>query len=168
MFQNGLLLMKESPPRGLFFIVRGTAMDNNAGELEEILSPLIENMGLSLVEITTGRHRGAVQVHIVLHKKGGIGLDDLTAAQKVIRPRLELEFSREDLSLEVSSPGITRTFRNPREYLVFDGSRVRILLNDEWISGVLAGSDSEFVRLEDINGEIQEYPVGNIRKAKRD
>ena len=93
-------------------------------ELENIILPLLEGLGLSLVEISIGRHKGDVKINLVLYKEVGIGLDDLTKAQKVLRPRLELEFDREELSMEISSPGMSRVIKSPREYRIFIGRRI--------------------------------------------
>ena len=84
-------------------------------DLEQIITKLAEGMGLSLVEMSVGRHRGEVKVNLVLYKAGGIGLDDLTLAQKVLRPRLELELGREDLSVEIAAPGTSRRSKDSRE-----------------------------------------------------
>lgn len=134
-------------------------------ELENIILPLLEGLGLSLVEISIGRHKGDVKINLVLYKEVGIGLDDLTKAQKVLRPRLELEFDREELSMEISSPGMSRVIKSPREYRIFIGRRIRILLDEEWIDGTLKGSDGENIRIEIENEEL-DIPVKRIRKAK--
>ena len=134
-------------------------------ELENIILPLLDGLGLSLVEISIGRHKGDVKINLVLYKEEGVGLDDLTKAQKVLRPRLELEFDREDLSLEISSPGMSRVIKNPREYRIFIGRRIRILLDEEWIDGTLKGSDDENISIEIENEEL-DIPVKRIRKAK--
>ncbi len=134
-------------------------------KLEEIISPLLEEMDLSIVEISIGRHRGDVKVNLVLFKEGGISLEDLTKAQKVIRPRLELEFDREDLSMEISSPGMSRVIKNPREYKIFVGSRMRLLIDEEWIEGTLKGSGEGSISFES-GKEVLDIPVNRIRKAK--
>ena len=134
-------------------------------ELENIILPLLDGLGLSLVEISIGRHKGDVKINLVLYKEEGVGLDDLTKAQKVLRPRLELEFDREDLSMEISSPGMSRVIKNPREYRIFIGRRIRILLDEEWIDGTLKGSDDENISIEIENEEL-DIPVKRIRKAK--
>jgi len=136
-------------------------------ELENIITPLLEGLDLSLVEMSVGRHRGDVKMNLVLYKKTGIGLDDLTKAQKLVRPRLELEFDREDLSVEISSPGMSRLIKNPSEYSIFTGRKIRILLDEEWIEGTLNGSNGETISIE-INNEEQKIPIERIRKAKLD
>jgi ribosome maturation factor RimP len=137
----------------------------NEQRLEEILTPLLNGMRLSLVEASVSRHKGDVKVNLVLYKQGGISLDDLTGAQKILRPRLELEYDREGLSMEISSPGLSRVVKSPKEYRIFKGRNFRLLLEEEWIDGVLRDSDENSVSFETA-GEILEIPVTRIRKAK--
>jgi ribosome maturation factor RimP len=134
-------------------------------DLEQIIDPLLESMGLNLVEMSIGRHRGDVTVNLVLYKKGGIGLDDLTRAQKLLRPRLELEFDRSGLSVEISSPGTSRVIKSPGEYRIFTGRKLRVLVGDDWVEGLLTASDGLTVSL-DVDGTVMDIPLDQIRKAR--
>jgi ribosome maturation factor RimP len=136
-------------------------------DLESIISPLLDGLSLSLVEMSIGRHRGDVKINLVLYKDNGIGLDDLTKAQKILRPRLELEFDRDNLSMEISSPGMSRLIKSPKEYRIFTGRKMRFLLDEEWIEGTLKSSNDEMVFIQIENEEL-EIPVKRIRKAKLD
>ena len=156
---------KEPALRSLFFgpaQMRDMETDNG---LEPILTPLLTGLGLSLVELSVARHRGDVKVNLVLFKHGGIGLEDLTRAQKVLRPRLELEFDRENLSVEISSPGTSRVIKHPREYHVFKGLQMSFLIDDEWTSGLLAEVEEGGLLVE-VNGRKESVPLDRIRKAK--
>ncbi|MCD6343846.1 MAG: hypothetical protein J7L76_08665 [Spirochaetaceae bacterium] len=134
-------------------------------QVKNIISPLLDGMGLSLVEISIGRQRGDVKVNLVLYKEGGISLDHLTAAQKVLRPRLELEYDRENLSIEISSPGLSRVIKSPQEYSIFTGRQFRLLLDEEWIDCILKEAGDDNILIE-IDKKITEIPIHNIRKAK--
>jgi ribosome maturation factor RimP len=136
-------------------------------EIENIITPILDGMGLSLVEVSIGRHRGDIKVNLVLYKKDGISLDDLTKAQKTLRPRLELVYDRDNLSLEISSPGLARNIKHPREYGVFSGRKVKLLLDENWIEGTLNGFNNGLILVE-IDNEILEIPVERVRKAKLD
>lgn len=141
-------------------------MDSSDG-LKNILKPLIEGMGLILVELSAGKHRGDIKLNLVLYKDGGISLDDLTSAQKTLRPRLELEYNRDKLSIEISSPGMSRVIKSPEEYSIFTGRGIRLLLGDDWINGTLSGADENEVILEH-DGRETRYAIADIRKAKLD
>lgn len=134
-------------------------------KLEDSLSEVINGMGLSLVEMSIGRHRGDVKVNLVLYKAGGIGLEDLTEAQKTLRPRLELFFDRERLSVEISSPGTSRTVKDSKEYEIFAGRRIKLLIDSDWIHGTVESADAGIVNLATDDG-IRGIPFSEIRKAK--
>jgi len=133
--------------------------------IHSIISPLLDSMGFSIVEYSLGRHKGDIRLNLVLYKEGGISLDDLTAAQKILRPRLELEYDRENLSIEISSPGISRLIKSPREYQIFTGRKFRLLIEDEWIEGTLKKAGEEHIVFE-TDSESAEIPINGIRKAK--
>ncbi len=141
-------------------------MDSNDG-LKNIILPLLTEMGLSLVDLSVGKHRGEVKINLVLYKESGIGLDDLTSAQKILRPRLELEYNRDGLSVEISSPGMGRVLKSELEYEIFIGRNIKLLNGDDWISGVLKGTENKNVILE-TDGQDSRYPISDIRKAKLD
>ena len=158
----------ESPHCGLFFLLFQTPCVRNMETEEQLLNiitPLLDGMGLSIVEMTTGRHRGDIKINLVLYKDGGISLEDLTSAQKILRPRLELDYERERLSIEISSPGLSRTIKSPREYGIFTGRRFRLLLEEQWIEGILKEAGEEKL-LFDSDNQIMEIPIHGIRKAK--
>jgi ribosome maturation factor RimP len=136
-------------------------------ELENILAPILDGMGISMVESSIGRHRGDIKVNLVLYKQDGIGLDDLTKAQKIIRPRLELEYDRDNLSLEISSPGLSRVIKRDREYGLFIGRSIRILHGEDWVNGILKAYDGKNIIIE-VDGKEVSYVVDEIRKAKLD
>ncbi len=140
---------------------------DSAEDLEKIISPLIEGMGMSIVDCSIGRHRGDVKINLVLYRQGGIGIDDLTRAQKVLRPRLELEYDRDSLSVEIASPGISRVIKNPREYGIFAGRSIRLLIDTEWIEGTLGGREGAEVLIKR-NGQDERFLLADIKKAKLD
>jgi ribosome maturation factor RimP len=136
-------------------------------DLENIITPLLGSLGLNLVEFSVGRHRGDVKINLVLYKIGGIGLDDLAKAQKILRPRLELEIDRGNLSVEISSPGLSRTIKSQSEYRIFAGRTIRLLVDEDWIEGTLMGSDDLSVKII-TDQEERSIPLAKIRKARLD
>ncbi len=151
--------------RSLFFGIKIMGMLVDDTELEDSLKEVIEGMGLSLVEMSVGRHRGDVKVNLVLYKAGGIGLDDLTEAQKTLRPRLELVFNREGLSVEISSPGTSRILKDSKEYGIFAGRRIKLLIDNDWIHGTIKSAGDEIVKLA-VDDGIRDIPFSGIQKAK--
>ncbi|MDR3174641.1 MAG: ribosome assembly cofactor RimP, partial [Treponema sp.] len=118
--------------------------------LIDTLEPVAGGLKLSVVEAVVSRHKGAVQVRIVVYKDGDISLDDCSAFHRAALPRLELAFSGQDLYVEVSSPGIERLIKDGAEFRHYLGRRIRCYRTDisDWFSGVLTAWDGEGIRLE--------------------
>ena len=131
--------------------------------------PIIDGMGFTPVDVTAGRSHQTTHVQIVVYRSGDLGVDDLASLARSIKSRLELVAGRQDIALTVTSPGTGRTIRSPREYSIFKGRGIRVLLTEEpdWISGVIAEFEQSVLLLR--NGdELRRIPVGTIRKARLD
>ena len=140
-------------------------IDRYQKDLEELLA----GVGLSLVELTVSRHRGSIQVRAVIYSAAGTGIDQCSRAHRLILPRLQVLLNEQDFHLEVASPGVDRWIRSEREYSVFVGRGVRILLREgnEWLLGRIHAADSSAVTIQGSFGErIVEY--GAIAKARLD
>jgi ribosome maturation factor RimP len=135
------------------------------GEIEPVLSA----MGYALVELSVGRRKGVTHVVVVLHRPGGVGVDQCAEVTKAIRPRLELLEGLADITLEVSSPGIERTLKDPAECSIFQGRGVRVLPAEggEWIGGVIEAFRDGTLVLRTPEG-VREFPPGAVRRARLD
>jgi len=133
-------------------------------KLEESIVEIVDRMAFALVEMSIEHRGGGLKVNLVLHKSGGINLDDLARAQEVLRPRLEIEFDREDLTVEITSPGLSRVMKHPREYEIFRGKQVRLLHEGRWIDGMLREADNWSVVIATESGELA-IPIKEIKKA---
>jgi ribosome maturation factor RimP len=133
------------------------------------IQPVLTAMGFALVELSVGRRKGASHVVVVLHRPGGVGVDQCTEASRAIQPRLELVEGLEDATLEVSSPGIERTMKDPSEYGIFVGRGVQVLPagGGEWIGGVIEAFRDGTLVLRTAEG-AREFPPGGVRKARLD
>jgi ribosome maturation factor RimP len=133
------------------------------------IEPVLAAMGYSLVELSVGRRTGVTHVVVVLHRPGGVGVDQCAEVTKAIRPRLELLEGLADITLEVSSPGIERTLKDPAEYGIFQGRGVRVLPAEggEWIGGVIEAFRDGTLVLRAPEG-VREFPPGAVRRAQLD
>lgn len=141
------------------------------------LSPFAEAMDMALVDV----HRNVkgpteVQVQIVvMMKEGDTSVDQLASFHRAVQPRLELEIGREILSMEVSSPGLQRSFKDFHEFHVFLGRRCRLysLSKSSWVEGDISLVTDDSVQLTDVlvidtNESLASavYPISDIQKAK--
>ncbi|MCX7031410.1 MAG: ribosome assembly cofactor RimP [Spirochaetes bacterium] len=133
------------------------------------IEPAISAMGYALVELSVGRRKGVSHVVVVLHRPGGVGVDDCAGVTRAIQPRLELVEGLENVSLEVSSPGIERTLKDPSEYGIFRGRGVQVLPAEgsEWIGGVIEAYRDGTLVLRTPEG-MREFPPGAVRRGRLD
>jgi ribosome maturation factor RimP len=137
--------------------------------LYDSLEPVIRGLGLELVELNLSRHRGAVQVRVVVYKKGVLGVDDCSRAHHALLPRLELAFSGRELYVEVSSPGIDRLIKDGAEFAFYLGRGIRCYRSDisDWSAGILESAGEQGLVLRGKDGPLSiAYEL--ITKAKLD
>jgi ribosome maturation factor RimP len=134
------------------------------------LEPVLHGMGLELVELRAKRVKETYHVVVTVFRAPSVGLEDCATAHRTILPRIEMLMDSRDVRVEVTSPGISRKIKSNREFHVFAGKGVRILLDDEdeWIGGVILGADEHAVRLELRGRAPRSVPYSKIRKAKLD
>ncbi|WP_319561260.1 ribosome maturation factor RimP [Marispirochaeta sp.] len=135
-------------------------------ELESTVD-IIQGMGFSVVEAQCRPVKGTLQVVIYIYRPEGVSLDDCTKVYRTVMPRLEVAMDSRDISLEVSSPGISRNIKFFREFVLFSGRRIKVLTegSSEWAQGELLRADDEEIVLAVGDGE-RRYGRTDIVKAK--
>jgi ribosome maturation factor RimP len=147
-------------------------------ELASLKAPLetiLQGLGLDLIELTVFRHKGrkgspgGVQVRLVVYRPGPLGLNDCSRAHHAVLPRLELAFPGQDLSMEVSSPGIDRLIKDGVEAAHYTGRGLRCYRTDiaDWQAGILESADETGIVLKGTEGTMR-LDYGIIAKAKLD
>lgn len=144
--------------------------DTIDGILKDAALKIVEKSGFNLVDFNLQRLSGKkLKAGVIVYGNGGISLDDCSSIHKVLFPRLEMLAADFDFYLEIASPGITRTFKNPEEYSIFAGSKVKILTfdDDDYIKGELVKFEDGIVTLKYKDEEL-EIKFDNIQKGKLD
>jgi ribosome maturation factor RimP len=96
-------------------------------ELEAMIRSVVEPDGIELVEVSFGREAGARVLRVTIDREGGLDLDTIGATSERISRRLDLEgFEPGPYSLEVSSPGLERPLKAPRDFIRRVGQRVKV------------------------------------------
>ncbi len=139
-------------------------------ELEKITEPL----NVRVIElITVGGKRG-LNIKAVIDKDGGVSINDCERITRLFNERLSIlsQIDSENYTLEVSSPGTQRVFKNRREYNLFKGRFVKVILEKPpaegagtVIQGILEGMNDGNVALS-VDGKVLTIPLDNIRKTK--
>ena len=115
--------------------------------LYEALNPVVQGLGMSIVELSVSKQRGKTQIRLTVTKKGVVGVGDCSRVHHAIVPRLELAFPGEDLYIEVASPGIDRTIKDASEFQLYIGRGIRCYRTDisDWTAGILQEADDPAV-----------------------
>jgi ribosome maturation factor RimP len=147
-------------------------LKERSGEAERLragLAPVIEGLGLSLVELEVVRSKGGVSVKAVVFKKDGVGINDCAASHRAFMPRLELFFGTDDIHVEVSSPGISRLFKEGADLIPFVGNPVKCWITgaSDWKQGILEGVSETSIIINGKDG-MEKIELEDIAKAKLD
>ena len=143
--------------------------DPEIASLRGPLETVLKGLGFTLIELTLARHRGSVQTRAVIYNGASIGTDDCTKIHRALMPRLELAFGRQDIYLEVSSPGIDRLIKDAQEFVHYKGRVVRCYRTDisDWTRGFLESVDENGIMIKTNEGP-QSLSFDIIAKAKLD
>lgn len=127
--------------------------------------------GLILVELIWRREPvGRVLRLIVDRPEGGVTLDECALVSRQASHLLDVEDPiAEPYHLEVSSPGLTRRLKTPRDFTVFAGRPARLVVRDgqgrtREIRGRLRGMQKDEV-LIDSGGRLRAHGLDSIVKA---
>lgn len=146
-------------------------MSVQVGELQELLTPVIEALGYELwgVELVArGRHS---LLRIYIDAEDGITVDDCALVSQHASGALDVADPIPGAyTLEVSSPGWDRPLFAPSQYRSYVGERVKLRLlrtiqGQRNCTGILQAADDEKVEIR-VSEEMQlVVPYAAIRKA---
>ena len=123
--------------------------------IEQTVAKALENDQVELVDLVIQNQGKKKLLQFFVDKIGGITLDDCGALTDKIDAVLEMENLIEGAYiLEVSSPGIDRVLRKPRDLVREQGKAVDVTLyapmdGKKNLTGVLTGFDGEKFTLDD-------------------
>jgi ribosome maturation factor RimP len=142
--------------------------------LEGLIQPYLAAQGVDLVDLEFIQpRRGRATLRLFVDRPGGIILDEIARVSRVVGELLDVHDPiRGSYTLEVSSPGLTRALKKPRDYERFTGRLVRLTTRSPWQGkqvhrGILKGLADEEVSLEE-DEELVRIPLGEIAKARLD
>jgi ribosome maturation factor RimP len=148
---------------------------DGAVALKGPLEALVRELGLELIELGVFRTKArkgfppGAQVRAVVYKPGSLGTDDCSRVHRAILPRLEQAFPGNDISVEVSTPGINRIVKDGVELAHYRGRGVRLWRTDvsDWSVGLLEAADEQGIIITGRGGTIRlDYAL--VAKARLD
>jgi ribosome maturation factor RimP len=128
-------------------------------EVEAMVRPVVEAAGLELVEASFAREHGRRKLRVTIDREGGLDLDTIAEVSERISRRLDLEgFEPGPYELEVSSPGIERPLREPRDFARRIGRLVKVKTSvpvdgTRTHRGRIVAADADEVRIASDTGE---------------
>lgn len=106
-------------------------LEELAGKIRELIEPAIDSMGVELDDMELGRMKGKILLRVYIEKQGGVSIDDCEKVSREIATVLDVEDPIPGAYvLEVSSPGLDRPLRKPRDFIRFSGKKIRVVTNE--------------------------------------
>ncbi|MDR3579290.1 MAG: ribosome maturation factor RimP [Oryzomonas sp.] len=97
------------------------------GHVSGIALPILESLGMELVDIEFARAGRDGVLRLFIDKEGGVTLDDCADVSRELSAILDVEdVIPGHYSLEVSSPGLDRPLKKPADYERFVGRLVKV------------------------------------------
>ena len=124
-------------------------------DAEALVKPVVEGAGLELVDVSWSGQGRRPLLRITVDRDGGVDLDTISAVSEKVSRRLDLEGFEpgRPYQLEVSTPGLERPLRRPRDFRRAVGERVRVRTEAETVEGELRDADDEVLRIALPEGE---------------
>ena len=143
--------------------------------IHQVGDPIARALGLEIVDVQCSGKSTNTLVRLTLDKDGGIGIDECEEFHKSLRRTWEItQPSGPACRFEVSSPGLDRPLKEPKDFQRVQGQRLRLMVQDETkknavvIGRLTAVSDAGIQLIDDQKKVTQERSVSwsEIVKAK--
>lgn len=138
-------------------------------KIEKLAIPLLALEGLELVDIEFKKEGHGLVLRFYIDREGGVSLDTCSKASEVLDGMLDTEdLIASSYILEVSSPGIERPLKKPKDFEKFVGSKIfaktRVKIEDrKHFTGIIkATSKNKFtIECENVTTDIPYSEVTN-------
>lgn len=138
--------------------------------VENFSRPIVEALGLELVEVQFRRESGWV-LRLFIDSPKGVTVDDCAAVSRQVSSYLEVEDVIEQAyTLEVSSPGLERPLKRKEDFVRFSGRQARIKLREpidgqRVFIGLLSTLEENILTM-DIEGRLMKFDLDAITRAR--
>jgi len=128
---------------------------------------------VDLVEASLEHRAKRSIVRLVIHSERGVSFEDCERVTRVAGEVVEEgQLIPGSYLLEVSSPGLDRTFKSEREFDIFRGRRIRVRTEEspeQEIVGISEGTrEGNRVALRGDNGDVSVLSWSSVAKAGLD
>jgi ribosome maturation factor RimP len=144
--------------------------------VKAIAMPILDSMGIELVDIEFGRVGRDPLLRLFIDKDGGITLDQCADVSRELSLILDIEDAiSSNYTLEVSSPGLDRPLKKQSDYERFAGRLIKVrtyepLPDDKGnkrktFLGKLEGLVDGVVKMTLTEGQTASIPLERVAKA---
>ncbi|MGB3647226.1 MAG: ribosome maturation factor RimP [Desulfobulbales bacterium] len=145
--------------------------DTVAKRVGAVALPVLEEMGLELVEVQYRREQSGWVLRLIIDKQDGISLEDCAAVSREISQLLDIEdFVDQAYNLEVSSPGLNRPLKSMADFERFTGRKAKIktiepIAGEHVFIGRIKKTEGETIILEIGRKEVT-MPFSQVARAR--
>jgi len=139
--------------------------------VEEVALPVLEELGLELVEVHYRREQGGWVLRLIIDKQDGVSLEDCAAVSREVGQLLDIgDVIDQAYNLEVSSPGLDRPLKNMADFQRFTGRKAKIKTiepvdGEHVFIGKIQQTEGEMIILEIGRREVK-IPFMQVSKAR--
>ncbi|WKC58332.1 ribosome maturation factor RimP [Borrelia sp. P9F1] len=133
-------------------------------EVYDLIKSITDRLGIEILEISTFKKRGQGRVQVVLYGRGDFGVDKLCDLHKMILLSLGTVL-RCNFSLELSTPGVNRKIKSRREFKIFEGKRIKLMLDNGFEEGFILEAEEDSFVFKTGNREMKVL-YSDVRKAR--
>lgn len=137
-------------------------IDNS--EVYNLIKNITNQLGIEIIEINTFKKRDKGRIQIVLYKGDDFGVDTLCDLHRMILLSLEVVL-KYNFSLEISTPGINRKIKSDREFKIFEGRKIKLMLGNDFEEGLILKAEADGFIFKTDTKEIR-ILYNNVKKAK--
>ena len=136
-----------------------------------LAKPVVEAQGCEVWDVEYVREAGAWYLRVYIDKPGGVSIDDCEAVSRALDPVLdEADPIPTSYIFEVSSAGVERELKRPRDFEKFLGSQVEVrhyqpVEGAKAHTGTLRGYADGAVTIE-INGAEKTYQKAQVAQVR--
>ncbi len=139
--------------------------------VSDIIIPLLERQGYELVAVETAGNRRNQILRLLIHKQGGLSIQDCKTVDKTVRPVLEVHQILDNYKqLEIASPGLDRPLTTSRDFQRNIGRTVKIettSTNGQFleVQGLLKNVVDGCIVLEQASGKNTNIDISQVCKG---
>jgi ribosome maturation factor RimP len=141
-------------------------------KIKEIIEPVINALGVELEDVELNKMKGKALLRVIIEKSEGVTIRDCELVSREIEALLDVEDPIPySYVLEVSSPGLDRPLKKPKDFIRFSGRMVRVVTHNPvdkqtfFVGKLVEANDDEIVLLLQKNRRIA-IPYENIARAR--